>query len=143
MCETLRLIFGTSGDIRKVTAFVARIRTRKAQPRGSFPSRETEAVIRACLGEVGLLDAVPPDRFSYPEIGITVLSQLFDEWQPNLPQIRDIFERTEKALELALEYIPELTTGEEDWFAAGMDRSPFAVYLGRSAQPDAHNNPEH
>jgi hypothetical protein len=100
-----------------------------------IPSREAEALIRACLGEVELLDAVQPSEFSYPEIGIAIVSRLYDEWQPSLPQIYDIFQQTEDALQVALRHIPELVPGEEDWFAAGMPTSPFAAFLGDLTRP--------
>jgi hypothetical protein len=134
MSESLRLLFGGSSDIRRVTAFVARIRKARAGDPGAFPSRETEALVRACLGEVTLLDAVQPSEFSYPEIGIAIVSRLFDEWQPSLLQIQDILRQTETALGMALEFIPELAPGEDDWFAAGMPTSPFAVYLGERSR---------
>lgn len=143
MGESLRLLFGVGGDLRRVTAFVGRIRRVQGREPGAFPSREAEALVRACLGERAMLDAVQPSHLNYPELGIAIMTQLFDEWRPDLPHIQEIFERTEHALDLAVAYFPELAPAEADWYAAGMPSSPFAVLftdLPRPAGNDESGN---
>ena len=130
MSESLRLRYSPGCDIRLVTAFVARIRNSCGGPPGGFPSREAEAVIRACLGEVAMLDAVPPAQFSYPEIGIAILSQLLTEWRPGRDEVLGWFEQVEAAMEMMIEGFPALGRDEDDWFAAAMHQSPFAMLFG-------------
>ena len=130
MSESLRLVFGTGCDIRLVTAFVVRVREAEGGVPGGFPSREAEALIRACLGEVALLEAVHPGEVSYPELGIAILSMLFREWRPGPAEVASWFGHVESALQAMMEGAPGLGTGEEDWFAAGMHQSPFAVLPG-------------
>jgi hypothetical protein len=121
--------FGAGCDVRVVTRFVGRVRaSRPAEPL-SFPSREAEALIRAGLGEVALLEAVDPERISYPEIGIAVLEGLFAEWQPGPDQVARLFSQVEAVMQAARELSPGLDAAQEDWFAAGMHDSPLAALL--------------
>jgi hypothetical protein len=129
MSESLRLRFAPGCDLRLVTAFVARIRAVHGE---GFPGREAEAVIRACLGETGLLDAVHPGRLSYPEIGIAVLDRLFAEWHPDEGELREWFGHVERATAEMTEASPSLRVGEADWFAEGMHELPFAAPQGET-----------
>ena len=126
MSESMRRQFPPGCDLRLVTAFVSRIRSSRPLVPGSFPSRETEAVIRACLGELNLLDEVHPARFNYPEIGIDVLGELFEEWRPDAEEIMQWFEHVQQATRAMGDAFPELESGEAGWFTAGMHQSPFA-----------------
>lgn len=135
LSESLRLRFDVGGDVRLVTGFVARIRSAQGGKAGGFPAREAEAVIRACLGEVGLLEAVPASQFSYPELGIAILDRLFQEWQPSGTEVEGLFEQIDQALEVMLMGFPELAPGEDNWFATGMHDSPFSVPLRTSSLP--------
>lgn len=129
MSESLRLRFPPECDLRLVTAFVARIRASRPDELGSFPSREAEAVIRACLGELALLDEVPPSQFSYPELGIAILGELFCEWRPGAAELLGWFEHVEQAMQMMQEFFPALESSEHDWFTEGMHQSPFAAPL--------------
>jgi hypothetical protein len=124
--ESVRQWFGAGCDVRALTRFVGRARAVLSEEASGFPSREAEALLRAALGEVGLLDAVDPGQFSYPELAIVLLGQLFREWQPTPEQVNRLFDRV--AL-VARGTTPALQPLEEDWFAAGMPDSPFAVPL--------------
>lgn len=126
MEESVRLRFGPGCDVRLITGFVARVRTSRGGPMGAFPSREVEAVIRAHLGELALLDAVDPARFSYPELGIAVLDGLFEEWRPSSVEVDDLFGRAEQVRRDMTEGSPLVAQAEERWYAAGMPDSPFA-----------------
>jgi hypothetical protein len=127
MVESLRLRFGEGCDVRLITAFVARIRAAQGGPPGAFPSREAEALIRAYLGELALLDAVDPATFSYPDLGIAVLDRLFEEWQPTAAEVSDLFDRTAAVQHQMTVLLPELELAEEGWFAAGLPDSPLAA----------------
>jgi len=130
LSESVRLRFARDCDVRLITGFIARIRSsRRAVPLG-FPSREAEALIRACLGEVALLEAVDPSVLSYPELGIAILGRLFEEWRPGGAEVRSLFQQVDAALPAMHELFPGLGPGEEDWFAAGMHESPFAALVG-------------
>jgi len=128
MSESLRLYFLPVCDLRLITAFIARVQSAIRGVPGTFPSREAEAVISACLGELRLLDKVHPSRFSYPEIGIAILGQLFDEWRLDSGESRQLFVHVEQATNVRLEAFPELESGEE-WFALRMHQSPFVYQL--------------
>lgn len=132
MGEAVRLRFEPGCDVRLVTRFVARMRAGYDGKADNFPRREAEAVIRACLGELELLDAVPPSRFSYPELGIAILGGLFQEWQPGDLEIADLFLQVDQALQAVIWGFPELESNEDDWFALGMHISPFAAPLADS-----------
>ena len=84
-------------------------------------------MIRAGLGESDFVRHVNPDEISYPEIAISVLTQLFAEWKPGREEVESLFERAEGVLAKQLARTPELATAEERWFAAGMPQSPFAT----------------
>jgi hypothetical protein len=126
MEESLRSRFGPDCDVRLITALVARIRASRDGPVGAFPSREAEAVIRANLGELALLDAVDPARFSYAELGIAVLGRLFEEWRPGPEEVDDLFGRAEQVRHDMAEGSPLVAQAEETWYAAGMPDSPFS-----------------
>jgi hypothetical protein len=130
LSESVRLRFARDCDVRLITGFVARIRSSQGAVPLGFPSREAEALIRACLGEVALLEEVDPSLFSYPELGIAISGRLFGEWEPNGAEVRSLFQQVDAALPAMHDFFPELGPGEEDWFAAGMHESPFAVPMG-------------
>lgn len=130
MSESMRRQYPPGCDLRLVTAFVSRIRARQQAVPCSFPSREAEAVIRACLGELNLLEEVHPARFNYPEIGIAILGELFDEWCPEAEELAEWFQHVERATRAMREAFPDLESGEADWFSIEMHRSPFAHGLG-------------
>jgi hypothetical protein len=137
MEESVRLRFGTGCNVRLITAFVARIRTSRDGPAGAFPSREAEALIRANLGELALLDAVDPARFNYPELGITIMGKLFEEWRPSPREVEDLFEYAKAIRRQMTEVSPLVALGEEGWIAAGMPGSPFAA--PSSSPPPPHD----
>lgn len=130
LSESVRLRFATDCDVRLITAFIARVRSSQPDTPVGFPSREAEALIRASLGEVELLQAVDPARFCYPEIGIAILCRLLEEWQPGGAEVRSLFEQVDAALAATHAMFPALAPGEHDWFAAGMHESPFAAPVG-------------
>lgn len=127
MSESLRRRFPPGCDLRLVTAFTARIRGDRGT---GFPGREAEAVIRGCLGETRLLDAVHPGQFSYPELGIAILGRLFAEWCPGEAELREWFEHVKEATRAMREHCPSLADGEPDW----MYQSPFAAPLREARQ---------
>jgi len=137
MEESLRLRFGPGCDVRLITAFIARLRVFRGGPPGGFPSREAGALIRTCLGELALLDAVDPSRFSYAEIGVAVLGRLFEEWRPRPEQVDDLFASAEAVQREVVDGSPLVARAVDDWFAAGMPDSPFAAPLD-VAQQDVH-----
>jgi hypothetical protein len=126
MGESLRLRFRPGCDVRLITAFVARIRASRDVPAGAFPSREVEAVIRGNLGELALLEAVDPARFSYPELGIAVLGRLFEEWRPSPGEVDDLFGRALWVRHDMAEGSALVAEAEERWYESGMPDSPFA-----------------
>jgi hypothetical protein len=129
LTESVRERFGRDSDIREITEFVSRIMPENGPEKPGFPRRETEAVMRASLGETELLDEVDPSQFSYPEIGISILGQLFLEWRLGRSDVTELFRRVEGVLALAKEMSAELEQGEDNWFAGGMHDSPFAFPL--------------
>ena len=50
--------FGPGCDVRKVTAFTARVARRQAEAGVLFDARQAEALIRVALGEVALVSAL-------------------------------------------------------------------------------------
>lgn len=132
LTQSVQRRFASDCDIRLITGFVSRIRSAQRPASLGFPSREAEALIRVALGEVALLEEVHPSKFSYPEIGIAILGRLFAEWQPGAAEVEVLFQQAESVLEGTRELFPELGPGEEDWFAAGMHESPFAVLMGEA-----------
>lgn len=90
--------------------------------------------MRACLGEVALLEAVDPGVFNYPEIGIALQNRLFAEWRPGQGEVDSLFAQVELALPAMHAMFPHLRPGEDEWFAAGMHASPFATPAGELAQ---------
>ncbi len=135
MEEALRLRFGPDCNVRLITAFVARIRDSRGDPPGGFPSRETEALIRANLGELALLDAVDPGRLSYAEFGVAILDNLFQEWRPDPAAAADLFERAGKVRREMDEGSPLVAQAEEEWFEGGMPDSPFAAPNDENPSP--------
>jgi hypothetical protein len=129
LTQSVQRRFASDCDIRLITGLVSRIRSAQRPGSPGFPGGEAEALIRVALGEVALLDAVDPGKFSYPEIGIAILGRLFAEWEPGGAEVKSLFQQTESVLEGTREVCPELGFGEEDWFAAGMHESPFAVAI--------------
>lgn len=125
--ESVRLRFDRDADIRLVTRFVSRIRQSRRIDDSGSPSREAEAVVRACLGEVELLEAVDPSVFSYQELGIAICTRLFEEWQPGRAEVESLLGQVESALLAMSEVSPVLQAQEDAWFAAGMHLSPFAL----------------
>jgi hypothetical protein len=126
LTESVRERFGPNCDIRDITRFVARVAAGRDPGQLGFPRREAEAVMRALLGELKFLDEVDPGRFSYPEIGIAVLTQLFAEWRPGLVEVAALFGRTEAVLEEARAMSPVMDEVDRDWRAGDMPDSPFA-----------------
>jgi hypothetical protein len=137
LSESVRLRFPPNCDLRLVTAFVARVRSNGPRNSAGFPSREAEAVMRACLGEVVLLEAVDPRVFNYPEISIALTSQLFAEWQPAPAEVHSLFALVERALPEMHVMSPHLEADEDQWFAAGMHISPFAAPDAGLAPPQS------
>lgn len=123
--EAVRQWFGLSCDVRVVTQFIARTCGGAASVSGGLPRRESEALVRAALGEVALLDNVDPKVVNYPEIGIAVLSRLFSEWRPSFDNVEALFKRVNFVLAEACELSIQLAPAEDDWFAEGMHYSPF------------------
>jgi hypothetical protein len=85
-------------------------------------------MIRAALGETAFLELVDPAVFSYPEIGVTILGRIFQEWQPGVGEVTQLLSGAQEATGAAGASSAELTAGERDWFGAGMLESPFAVW---------------
>jgi hypothetical protein len=126
--ESVRRRFGSRPDIRAITAFTAGIRVARNTESGpGFPSREAEALIRAVLGEMFLLEWVPPGDFSYPEIGISVLVGLYQEGSLGRAEWEELLRETEVVIAEGRSNSPELAIAEDDWFAARMHDSPFAI----------------
>ena len=125
LTELVREGFGQDPDIRVITRFVSRVAPDGGVGKAGFPRREAEAVIRAAAGETELLEEVDPSQFSYPEIGIAILSQLFLEWRYCEADVDALFGRVERVLALAKEMSSELEQVEDNWFAGGMHDSPF------------------
>lgn len=100
---------------------------RNGVPKPGFPCREAEALIRAALGEMFLLESIHPRDFSYPEIGISVLAGLFEEGSLSQTEWESLLNRAQMILEEGFELSPDLAFVEDDWFAAGMHDSPFAI----------------
>lgn len=134
LSESVRLRFPQDRDLRLITAFVARVRSSGPWISAGFPSREAEAVMRACLGEVALLEAVDPGVFNYPEIGIALADRLFAEWRPGQTEVDSLFAQVELALPAIHAMFPHLEPGEDEWFAAGMHTSPFLAPVGEWAR---------
>jgi hypothetical protein len=130
LTQSVQRRFASDCDIRLITGFVSRIRVAQGSASLGFPSREAEALIRVALGEVALLDEVDPSKFSYPEIGIAILGRLLAEWEPEVAEVKSLFQQAESVLQGTQKMWPELAPGEEGWFAAGMHQSPFAVLMG-------------
>jgi hypothetical protein len=61
--------------------------------------------------------------------------QLFEEWQPAISELLSLLAGVKSALPAMHEMFPELGPGEDDWFAAGMADSPFAVPMGTGRDP--------
>jgi hypothetical protein len=131
--EGLRQWFGLECDVRMITRFVSRLGQGKSSAGAAFPRREAEALIRAALGEVALLEQVDPAMLNYPEIGIAVLGELFSEWQPGRADVELLFDRAAVVLKEAHELSLELAPGEDAWFAAQMHESPF-VFGAQTAE---------
>src|SRR5258708_11963463 len=113
----MRNRFGPQPDIRNITSFLAGIRTTKNEGSAAgFPYREAEAMIRAVLGEVFLLDSVHPGKYSYPEIGITVVTGFLEEGRLSLNEWESLLKRAQLLVENGFELAPELAFAEDDWF---------------------------
>jgi hypothetical protein len=124
--ESVRYRFGLRPDIREITSFLAGIRmTRTGGQVSGFPMREAEALIRAVLGEMLMLETVDADVFSLPEIAISVMDGLFLEGLLSPVEWESLLWRAEQVLEEGLKVAPQLAVAEDDWFAAGMANSPF------------------
>jgi hypothetical protein len=128
--ETVRARFSRDCDVRELTRFIARHRPAGSPDAAGFPAREAEALMRGVLGEAEFFDAVHPGKFSYPEIGITVLGGLFGEWRPCPQEVDDLIVRVETTVRAGQELSPGLGPAEEAWFAAGMHESPFVRWSG-------------
>jgi hypothetical protein len=126
LTESVRERFGPNCDIRDITRFVARVAAGRDPAQLGFPRREAEAVIRAVLGELNFLDEVDPAQFSYIEIGIAVMTQLFAEWRPDPVEMASLFARAEAVLAEARAMSPVMDEVERDWQASDMPNSPFA-----------------
>lgn len=127
--------FGKDCDIRKITAFVARIRDASG-PEAGFPSREAEAYIRAMLGDGLMAEQLDPYAVAYPEIAIAVITRLLAEWQPSADEVTALLARSEAfAAERGRQ--PLLAEVENLWFAAGMPDSPFATLNEPSGDGEA------
>jgi hypothetical protein len=126
LTESVRERFGPNCDIRDITRFVARVAAGRDPGQLGFPRREAEAVMRALLGELKFLDEVDPAQFSYPEIRIAVLTQLFAEWRPDPVEVVALFTRTEAVLAEARAMSPVMDEVDRDWQAGDMPDSPFA-----------------
>jgi len=62
--------------------------------------------------------------------GIGVLDRLFLEWRPSGAEIERLFRRVEEVLVAVHGMFPDLAAWENDWFAARMHESPFAIPIG-------------
>jgi hypothetical protein len=128
--EAVRMRFQAGGDIRQLTAFIARHWPTEG-PRGPvFPAREAEALMRFALGEASFLDEVDPARFNYPEICISLLEALFQEWQPGPDEMAELLARAEAGIDAGRDFWPEIRGAEDAWLAMGMHESPFASWAG-------------
>jgi hypothetical protein len=126
--ESARRRFGCPPDIRAITAFLAGIRATRDKASGpGFPSREAEALIRAVLGEMFLLESVPPSDFSYPEMGIAVLVGLYREGSFSRAGWDELLRETQMVVADGRRRAPELAMAEDDWYAVGLHDSPFAI----------------
>lgn len=130
------LRFGTGGDIREITKFVARIRAERPVDRPGFPSREAELMIRLALGEIGLAAEADPDKVNFHEIGIAVLDRIFADRPPAREEVDAMFAEAEDVLRAARDVAPIINTAEDQWFGAGWHTSPFAVPLNEEKTAD-------
>jgi hypothetical protein len=113
--ESARRRFGCPPDIRAITAFLAGIRATRDKASGpGFPSREAEALIRAVLGEMFLLESVPPSDFSYPEMGIAVLVGLYREGSFSRAGWDELLRETQMVVADGRRRAPELAMAEDD-----------------------------
>jgi hypothetical protein len=127
LSEAFRQRFAGPDSVREVARFIARLRINWPQAGPGFPYREAEAMIRGMLGDFERFEHVQPGDFSYPEIGIALLGRLFAEWQPGPAAVDSLFPRVEEVAAAAADLEPGLRDAEDQWFEAGMDRSPFAM----------------
>jgi hypothetical protein len=125
LVAALRMRFAAAGDVRLITAFVARIRASRGGPPGAFPGREAEALIRGCLGEQAMLEALDAGRVNLPELGIAIAAGLFEEWRPGAADVEALFGQVETVRQEMAGLMP-LAEFEKDWYRAGMADSPFA-----------------
>jgi hypothetical protein len=132
--QAVRQWFGLGCDVRDITQFISRTSREGVSPYGSLPRREAEALVRAALGEVALLEDVDPKVFNYPEIGIAVLGQLFSEWRPGSRDVEALFERAASVSAEACAISPQLVPAEANWFAERMHYSPFAFSVTGGAE---------
>ncbi len=72
------------------------------------------------------MQAAPLNRH-YPEIGIAVLTGLYDEVTVTETEWESLLGRTCETVKEAHGHSPELSTSEKAWFSAGMPDSPFAL----------------
>jgi len=111
--ESARRWFGPGSDIRKVTAFTARIAARRAEAGGPFPARQAEGLIRVALGEVHLVSAIEPAEVEYPGTQVQILCSLFEQWQPDGGEVDALLAQTEAATAEFRERAPGMLPGFE------------------------------
>jgi hypothetical protein len=79
------------------------------------------------LGERYFLESINRGNFSYPEIGIVVLEEIFRERSFGPDEWESLLNLADLALDEASRCTPEMALVEDDWFASGMHDSPFAI----------------
>jgi hypothetical protein len=137
--EAVRMRFQVGCDIRLLTAFIARHWPVGGSRGPAFPAREAEALMRFALGEASFVDEVDPARFNYPEICISLLEALFQDWQPGADEVAELVARAEAAVAAGHDIWPEIRDAEDAWLAMGMHESPFASW---SDDQDDRPSPE-
>jgi hypothetical protein len=70
-----------------------------------------------------------PARFNYPEICISLLEALFQEWQLGPDEVAELLARAEAAVAAGHDIWPEIRGAEDVWLAMGMHESPFASWV--------------
>jgi hypothetical protein len=133
LSESVREWFGTGADVRAVTRFTARIRSRRPLDPLGFPAREAEALIRVALGETYLIQEIDPEALDYLEIMIVVLSNMLAEWRPAADVTEALLRRAAEVAARLRNVAPGLGPMLDVWFEMGMHRSPLR---GRARDPN-------
>lgn len=132
--EAFRRRFGPGCDVRKVTAFTARIVAKQAEAGAPLAARQAEALIRVALGEVHLVPSIEPEGMEYPGTYVQVLCSLFEQWQPDAGEVDALLNRTEAATAELRERAPGMLPSYERWLEGDQHPVPAAA-AGSGSRP--------